>query len=84
MGTYYKPPEDIPKIGRPLRPGTYVELAAQLHVGEVLIGFYNAPHPHLAAPLIDSQEEFDRQQRQAPAAGFYALPGDQAEGGFQR
>jgi hypothetical protein len=84
MGTYYNPPEDIPKIGRPLRPGTYPELAAQLHEGEVLIGFYDAPHPYRAAPLIDCQEEFNRQQRQAPAAGFYALPRDQTERGFKR
>lgn len=84
MGIYYNPPGDIGRSGRRLQRDAYEALRAQLRAGEVLIGMYDHGE-YQAAPLIDSQAEFDRQEgNKAGLGSFYAVPEAQAKQGLQR
>ena len=82
MGKYFNPPGDVPKVGRLLAKGNYDQTVEQLREGEVLIGLFYAPQPFLAAALIDSREEWDRQSRPGSLADYYAVSRAGADRGF--
>lgn len=86
MGYYFDPPNELPRIARPIhiaRPmhgGSYAELQAQLKDGERLFGHYDRFVFQNAVWLFSEEEmeEFESQVRQGQIMrlGFYAMPDD--------
>ena len=78
MGTYYNPPQLLPKVARKLKPGSYSELVAQLQPGERLFGHYDRVIFQNAVYLYSESEfeEFEKQARSGMIArlGYYAMP----------
>jgi hypothetical protein len=83
---YYNPPDEVPRIGRPLRRGTFAEFQAQLQGEETVIGLFTNQSDALVAAEVPSQERVDQLNREWPytAFEFYAVPTAQAEEGFKR
>jgi hypothetical protein len=83
---YYNPPNEVPKIGRILDPGTYPELFGQLRPGEVLIATFTAANEAatLAASEVPSRKRLDQilRGRGVGPLNFYAVPAEKAEQGF--
>lgn len=80
MGTYYNPPQNLPKVARRIEGRTYDELTAQLKPGEELFGHYDR-YVFQNAVHLYSQSEFDGFERLVTQGvilrlGFYAMPQD--------
>ena len=79
MGNYYNPPDDVKRIGRPLRgSGDYANLIRQVGTNEVLVGLYDRIM-FKNAPYLDCEAEFQEFQKQVDAGiifldGFFAVP----------
>jgi hypothetical protein len=76
MGIYLNPPEEARK-GRPIRSGSFAEMACNLMPGEVLVGLYDRLLFKLAPYIPDAIEldEFERQYREGHLVSheFYAV-----------
>ncbi|MEO8630127.1 MAG: toll/interleukin-1 receptor domain-containing protein [Betaproteobacteria bacterium] len=71
---YYDPPDDVPRLGYRLRPGTYGDLIAQLRPRELLLAFGNPRGTYECAGHVTSEErmlEFERSWWIAPE--YYAV-----------
>jgi hypothetical protein len=80
MGTYFNPPDDLPKVARPIHGGTYQELTEQLNDGEQLFGLYDRYVFKYAVHLFSPGEfeEFESRVRRGAIMrlGFYAMPSE--------
>ncbi len=80
---YYNPPEEVPKLGYELRPGTYAELRAQLRPRELIIAHGNPYGTHLVAGHVTCEErmmEFEMEWWIAPK--YYAVDFRKLMSGF--
>jgi hypothetical protein len=75
VNRYYNPPEDMPRLGRLLTPGSYEHLLAQTRRGEMIFAYgRQAPVNYFAACHITSQSRLDEVQRDWKAdPTFYAV-----------
>lgn len=64
MGDYVNPPTKV-QSGRPISPGNFQQMAAQLRPGEVLVGLYDRLIFKLAPIIPDASEleAFESQYR---------------------
>lgn len=81
---YYNPPDEVRRIGRPLRPGGFSALQKQLIEGEVLLAVFTNQAPALVAAEVPTVDRFNELDRVWRPFEFYAVPKEQAERGFSR
>jgi hypothetical protein len=80
---YFKPPADVPKLGRRLKDGRFSDLLAQLLENEALFGLYRNQVGALVATHLHSRERMDEVEGlYAPLEGYYALGISQANEGL--
>lgn len=80
MGYYYNPPQELPKVTRPISGADYTALKAQLEEGEKLFAHYDRPLQGFQNAVWlfseDEMDEFESQVRRGyiTRLGFYAMP----------
>ena len=72
---FFHPASAIVIKGRPLRPGRFSELAAQLRGNEALCGLYRREHGTLIAAHLHSETWMrDVERLYGPCEGYWAFP----------
>ena len=83
LNRYYNPPDEIPKKGYLLEPGTYNELCSQMRPRELLMAYGNPRGQYKTAGHVTSEErmmEFEYSWWIAPA--YYAVEYSKVMDGF--